>query len=300
MSSLLASSVLLIRPAAFGFNADTATSNFFQQSHASNNIQERALQEFDDLMETLKQHQINVHVLNDTLHPPKPDAVFPNNWFSTHAGEKMVLYAMEAPSRRAEITREHISALQAMGYEFILDLREEVSRKHFLEGTGSLVFDHAQKTVVAVHSSRTHPQLAVQVATHLDYRLLMLHAADTNAQPVYHTNVVMSIAPSLAIVCYDAINDAKGRKQLQILLEKPGRKVIDVSKAQMHAFCCNALVVNNEQNKKCIVLSETAWHAFTSQQRSSITSEAIPVVVSIPTIEKVGGGSARCMLAELF
>ena len=300
MSSLVASSVLLIRPAAFGFNTDTAGSNFFQQSHTSNHLQDLALKEFDALVETLKQHQINVQILNDDIAPPKPDAVFPNNWFSTHAGGKMVLYAMEAPSRRAEITREHISALRAMGYELTLDLREEVSRQHFLEGTGSLVFDHVQQTVVAVRSSRTHPQLAGRVATHLGYRLLMLHAADANAQTVYHTNVVVSIAPSLAVVCYDAINDEEERKQLQILLAKPGRTVIDVSKAQMHTFCCNALVVNNEQNKPCIILSETAWHAFTPRQRSSITSEAIPVVVSIPTIEKVGGGSARCMLAELF
>ena len=300
ISSSLASRVLLVRPAAFGFNAATASSNFFQEDAHATNLSVQALKEFDRVVSTLEANKIQATVLNDAPLPPKPDAIFPNNWFSTHAGGGMILYAMEAPNRRDEITHSHMDALAQIGYHLMEDLREEAAQHRFLEGTGSLVFDHAQRFVVAAVSSRTHPQLAERVAARLGYQLLLLNASDAKGMPVYHTNVVLSIAPTLAIVCFEAISTKEKAAQLQMLLEIPGRSVLSVSKAQMHAFCCNVLVVSDSSGMPCVVLSETAWNAFSSDQQKTIQAAARPVILHIPTIERVGGGSARCMLAELF
>lgn len=300
MSSSLASRVLLVRPAAFGFNVATASSNYFQEDTHATNLSAQALKEFDGVVSILEANKIQTTVLNDAPLPPKPDAIFPNNWFSTHAGGGMVLYAMEAPNRRDEITHMHIDALAQMGYHLIEDLREEAAQHRFLEGTGSLVFDHAQCCVVAAVSSRTDPQLAERVAALLGYQLLLVHASDANGLPVYHTNVVLSISPSLVICCFDAITEKEKAAQLQMLLEMPERSVLSVTKAQMHAFCCNVLVVSDSEGIPCVVLSETAWNAFSIDQQKTIQAAAHPVVLHIPTIERVGGGSARCMIAELF
>ena len=300
MSSSLASRVLLVRPAAFGFNAATASSNYFQEDADATNLSVQALKELDGVIATLEAKKIEATVLNDLPLPPKPDAIFPNNWFSTHAGGGMILYAMEAPNRRDEIAPSHVYALEQMGYQLIEDLRKEANNNCFLEGTGSLVFDHAQRWVVAAVSSRTDPQLAARVAALLGYQLLLLHASDAKGLPIYHTNVVLSISPSLAICCFEAITEKEKATQLQMLLEIPERTVLAVSKAQMHAFCCNVLVVNNSEGMPCIILSETAWNTFSTAQQETIQAAARPVILYIPTIERVGGGSARCMLAELF
>ncbi len=300
MQNHLAKRLLLMQPAAFGFNTETAASNSFQQSQMPDHVHTLALAEFEALTQALQAAAIDFEVLRDSPEPPKPDAVFLNNWFSTHAGGKLFLYPMATPNRRAEVTAEHLSWLQAQGYTPCTDLRNKSESEMYLEGTGSLVFDHAHRLVYANRSLRTNAHLVHEVAAALGYKAVLFEAVDRAAAPIYHTNVVLSVSPSLAIACFKALPDADEAALLAALLERNGRRVVAVSREQMESFCCNALVVANRHGQAMILLSETAWQAFTPYQQLWIAERAEPVVVAIPTIEAVGGGSVRCMLAELY
>lgn len=299
MQNHLANRLLLVQPAAFGFNAETAASNGFQQHHLPLDVHERALAEFHALTAALTEAEIDFEVLLDTPAPAKPDAIFPNNWFSTHEGGKLFLYPMATPNRQAEVLSEHVAWLEKQGYTQLTDLRHHISEQKYLEGTGSLVFDHAHRLVYANHSLRTDGSLVRQVAEALGYKAVLFEAVDRAGAPIYHTNVVLSVSPQLAIACFKALPDADEAALLAALLERNGRHVVAVTREQMEAFCCNALVVANTYGKPMILLSETAWQAFTAYQQLWIAERAEPVVAAIPTIEAVGGGSVRCMVAEL-
>jgi hypothetical protein len=296
----LAKRLLLMQPAAFGFNNETASTNSFQQQKEVKAVQAKALSEFNRLAEALKTADIDFDLLIDNPKPRKPDAIFLNNWFSTHVGGKLVIYPMATPSRQAEITDSHLRWLATQGYATQIDLRTVAEAGQYLEGTGSLVFDHAHGVVYAGESARTSAALAQHTSALLGYKALLFNAKDHQNKSIYHTNVWLSVSPTLAIACFKALADSDEAALLAALLERNGRRVIAVSMEQMAQFCCNALVVQCRQGQAKIVLSETAWSAFTPYQQLWIAERAEPVVAAIPTIEQVGGGSVRCMLAELF
>jgi len=301
MQKTLASEIAMMRPAAFGFNSQTAGSNSFQQAAPEADVQLQVLAEFDAAVAAIKAAGIQVKVLHDQAEPPKPDAIFLNNWFSTHADGRLLLYPMLAPNRQLEVSAEHIAWLESReAHRQTIDLRQTAESTQVLEGTGSIVFDHAHHLAVAVKSARTSPELLQEVATMFGYKALLLEAADAQGREIYHTNVVMSISPQLAICCFKALRDPDQAALLAALLQRTGRRVIPVSLAQMASFCCNALVVQTTAGQPRILLSETAWNAFEAHQQLWIAEVAEPLVLHIPTIETVGGGSVRCMLAELW
>ncbi|MFN3529957.1 MAG: arginine deiminase-related protein [Bacteroidia bacterium] len=299
MQHLLAQRLFMVRPAAFGYNDATAETNSFQQRTASLNFT-KALGEFDAAVATIEAAGIDVLLAHDQPVPAKPDAIFPNNWFSTHPEGMLVLYPMYAENRQIEADEAHLSLLKQQGYSQITDYRNKRNAGIFLEGTGSLVFDHLHRIAIAVPSARTTKSLAQQLTKQLGYALFMAESLDEQGLAIYHTNVVMSIAPSLAICCFKSIKDPDQSHMLATLLQRSGRTVLPINMAQMSSFCANVLMVNNQKAEPCLLVSQTAWKAFEPFQRAQIASIAEPVIVDIATIERSGGGGIRCMVAELW
>lgn len=300
-----AADVLLIRPEAFGPNPETAATNAFQQSAPDgiDEIRSRALAEFDGLVAALRQGGLRVLVFPDTADPPKPDAVFPNNWLSLHADGTVVLYPMAAVNRRAERRLDIIEALRDQyGYRIgrVLDLSPLEELGWHLEGTGSMVFDHANRVAYAALSPRTHPRALEEFARQMDFEVIAFSTSDAAGQPVYHTNVVMSIGEDFAVLCTDALTDHRERRQVLQRLQNGGRRVIPISAAQMHAFAGNILQLRKGHDARVIVMSATARQAFTAEQLTKLGADATIIDVPLRTIESAGGGSARCMIAEIF
>lgn len=287
----------MVRPAAFGFNAETAVNNSFQHTSALSpqQIELNALNEFDSLVNLLRAKGITVQVLHDTPQPVKPDAVFPNNWFSTHSSGKLILYPMYAPVRRLE-RREGIQ--QLFPYKKLIDLHAYEQENKFLEGTGSLVFDHKNKVAYAGLSVRTHQELVTLVASQLGYSTFVFNTADKNGNAIYHTNVMLSISDELAVVCLACVTDKA--EALHQNLIKGGKKIIEISMQQMENFCGNCLVMQNAKGERYMVMSETAKQNFTAHQLQAMQQYYEILAVPLNTIESIGGGSARCMLAEIF
>jgi len=296
--------VLMIRPFNFAFNNQTALSNVFQKATADINpgvIQQKALEEFDTLVEVLKAKRIEVKVVADTMEPAKPDAVFPNNWASFHEDGTVILYPMFAPNRRLEKRSEIIGILRAdykiknivdlSGYEFI---------DRFLEGTGSVVFDHDNSIAYACLSSRTNQELLYILADRLHYEPLWFYAYDTRGVEIYHTNVMMCIAEKFVIICIDAIRDEKQKELVANTIIKTGHELIAISFDQMTKFAGNMLALKNNLGQDLLVMSQTASDSLTVDQKSRMSKYCEMVSVPIPTIETIGGGSVRCMIAEIF
>lgn len=297
--------VLLIRPKCFGPNAQTAGSNAFQQSPASGDdaIQAGAMREFDGLVAALERAGVRTHVFDDTATPLKPDAVFPNNWVTFHDDGMVVLYPMAAANRRPERRRDVIEALGAQhGFriERVLDLSPLEARGEFLEGTGSLVLDRANRIAYAALSSRTTVEALREFASRLTYEVVAFATADAAGRPVYHTNVVMSIGERFAVICAEVLPDAQERRRVLKSLQQSGRRVIPIKIAQMEAFAGNILQLNTAGGEPVIAMSAAARAAFTPDQLGLLAAFAGLVAVPLPTIESVGGGSTRCMLAEVF
>lgn len=247
----------------------------------------------------LEQSGVNVVLLeHPDLHTP--DAIFPNNWFSTHADGTLVLYPMMAPNRRMERRDEFIEVIRhyCMSDKFI-DIRDRENSGQFLEGTGSIVFDHSARIAYAVESPRTNTQLLQEVCNHLRYQPFIFRAYDATGDPVYHTNVVMCMTSSAAVICMEAVCESDRTPLLKCLTDS-GRRLIDISVTQMNCFCGNMLLLENHEGKPLLVLSSSALSAFTSEQKDLLFADVMIVVADIPVIERVGGGGVRCMLAELF
>lgn len=295
---MIASSVIMIRPACFGYNTETEPSNSFQHQVQISpaEIQQRALKEFDALVEKLKEKKIRVDVFEDSASPQKPDSIFPNNWFSTHRNQKIILYPMLSPLRRLERRQDILTSISSEVE--IIDLTHYEREGKFLEGTGSLVFDHKNKTIYSNLSSRTNSTLVDLVAHELGYEPITFKAFDKNENEIYHTNVMMSMSDDLAIVCLDTVKE--NRHDFEIALRQSEKKLIEISLEQMENFCGNVLMLQNEIGKKFLVMSERAFQNFTSAQKSIITKYAEIIFSPLDTIETIGGGSARCMLAENF
>jgi hypothetical protein len=294
----------MIRPAAFGANEETATTNFFQSTNTklnSQTIQQSALYEFDNMVELLRKNCINVLVIDDTPIPAKPSAVFPNNWLSTSPEGIVSVFPMYAANRRYE-KRDDI--LKMLAEKFVVkDLQDwsefEVEGK-FLEGTGSMVIDHENKVIYVCYSPRTDISVLEKFANANKYRAIIFFAADKNGQAVYHTNVAMTLAEDFAILCEEAIEEEWELIAIRQLLESSGHDVIRISKDQMHCFAGNMLQVKNNKGEKFLIMSQTAFDSLTEDQKEELSARNKLLSISIPVIEQTEGGSVRCMMAEIF
>jgi hypothetical protein len=299
----LATTILMVRPAAFGFNAETAANNFFQSDPGINRteLQAKAVREFDEMVSRLRDENINVIVINDTADPPKPDAIFPNNWLSTSPDGKVFVYPMYAPSRRIE-KRDDI--LQKLAKEFVVkdvqDWSEFEAEGRFLEGTGSMVMDHEHKMIYAAISERTNLAVLEKFAAANDYQAMVFLATDKEGRPVYHTNVLMTLGEGFSVLCEEAIDEEWELIAIRQILESTGYAIIPISKDQMHCFAGNMLEVKNTKGENILVLSQTAYDSLRKEQKEMLEAFAKLLPIPVPTIEKVEGGSVRCMMAELF
>lgn len=301
------SNLVMIRPANFGFNPETARNNFYQRrdDRSSEEIQNLALEEFDGFIALLRDQGVQVLVIEDSPEPLKTDAVFPNNWFSTHRDGKIILYPMFSPNRRLERRKEIIEKIMGDSFQVneIIDLSFFEDSNQFLEGTGSMVMDREKKLIYACFSERTHPVPLSYLGELLGYQVIGFEAVqeiEGKISPIYHTNVMMHIGTDLAVVCLDSISKYSERKLVQESLTRSGKKVIPITPKQKFNFAGNMLEVCNDGGEKFTVMSQAAYDSLTVGQIQSIEKYTTIISPSIPTIEKLGGGSVRCMMAENF
>jgi hypothetical protein len=298
-----ARAVLMVRPASFGFNAQTAASNAFQNAprSADTDLETLALKEFDGVAEALRHAGVEVLIAPDSATPPKPDALFPNNWVSFHCDGTVALYPMLALNRRAERREEILGQVVTEGGFRVartVDLTHREAEGKFLEGTGSVVLDRAHRVAYASLSPRTDLDVLGEFAQLLDYELITFETQDLAAAPVYHTNVVMAIGSRFAVVCGAAIAEVQHRDAVFHKLRSAGHDIVDITLQQMSHFAGNLLELTHSQGRM-IALSTTAWRSLDRGQRRTLESHATLLPVAIPTIERIGGGGVRCMLAEI-
>jgi len=305
--SQCAGAVLMVRPRHFGYNAETAGTNRFQAPGGSEHIVAEALAEFDAFAAALQAEGVTVCVAEDSDQPRKPDALFPNNWVSFHADGTVVLYPMQAQNRRAERRAEIVAAV-ARDTGFVvrrtLDLTYHEKSGRFLEGTGSLVLDHHARVAYACRSLRTDEQVAKEWARELGFELEMFTAKDASGTPIYHTNVVMSVGTRFAVVALDNI-ELEDRSRIEARLRDSGRELVAIDAAEMCAFAGNMLEVGSWDEHlgdfRILVMSRAARNGLQPQKFARL-SAAVDTVLAVPieVIERHGGGSVRCMLAEVF
>lgn len=297
------SAVLMIRPWRFGYNAETAVSNTYQvlPTASAAQVHLQAVGEFDGLHALLVRNGVAVLRVDDLPLPPTPDSIFPNNWVSTHCDGTLVLYPMATANRRAERRPQLIEALRRdLGIRRVIDLTSWEVQGKYLEGTGSLVLDRSHRIAYAACSARTDPNVVAVFATAMGYRPLLFGTAPRQGQSVYHTNVVMSVGATLAVVCLDAIADGAKRGAVESALRATGRQVLPITIEQMDDFAGNLLELRSQAGEHLWVMSSRAYEAFMPAQRQQLASHGRILHSPLPTIESVGGGSARCMLGELF
>ncbi len=298
-----ANNILLIRPTNFVFNTETAASNAFQNNLAEsqNAIQLKVKAEFEKFATILKSKGVNLYIFDDTPFPQKPDAIFPNNWITFHPDGMAILYPMFAPNRRTERRLDIIESLRSnFNIKEVIDLSYNESQHKFLEGTGSIVFDHRNKHAFACISPRTNKELFIELCSGLGYKPFCFHAHDKSGTEIYHTNVMMCIGEKFAVICLDSISNAKERKSICEALVQSGHEIIYISPEQMNKFAGNMLELKNDRNEKLLVISQSAYESLTAGQMKTLQQYCELVPLAIPTIETIGGGSVRCMIAEIF
>lgn len=298
------SHILMVRPASFGFNEETAESNAFQKKDTQADTQQvktKAIEEFDAMVAKLRDNNIQVLVIEDSPEPEKPDAVFPNNWITTQAGGTIFTYPMESPARRLEY-RPNI--LDTIGEQFnvnaVFDFSDRADDDLFLEGTGSMILDRVNKIVYACISPRTHEKLLQQWCKVSGYQPFIFQATDANGQAIYHTNVLMGLGSEYVVICLESIKSPSQRRLIVESFRNTGKDIVEISNQQMMEFAGNVLEVENKFGHRYLLLSQTAYDALQPEQIKIIQRSAKLLPFSIPTIEKFGGGSVRCMVAELF
>jgi hypothetical protein len=295
------SHLLMIKPVAFDFNAQTAVNNAFQQRGSNANAQQKAREEFENFVTKLTAAGVDVTVIADTAAPHTPDSIFPNNWISFHDDGSIVLYPMYAINRRAE-RKPHV--LDAIKHKFkqqrIIDLSAKEKDNIFLEGTGSMVLDRENKIAYACLSPRTHRLLFEEWCRQMQYQPCCFLSVDDQGGEIYHTNVMMCIADKYAVICLENIPDKNEQQYVRDTIIKSGKKIIEISYKQMNRFAGNMLQVNNQAGKKLLVMSSQAYHALTAAQVATLESYNSIIHSDLTTIETNGGGSARCMMAEVF
>ncbi|HEY4937195.1 MAG TPA: arginine deiminase-related protein [Puia sp.] len=294
------SKVLMIRPLHFVYNAETAVNNSFQVKGDQENLTEKAVLEFDFFVKELQKHGIDVTVVEDSPAPHTPDAIFPNNWISFHESGIYCLYPMFAPNRRKERKTEVLDIIQKkFHYHQLFDFSAYESENLFLEGTGSMVLDRDKRLAYACLSPRTNLRVLEDFCIKLNYRPVVFHSTDETGQAIYHTNVMMCVADRYVVICLDSIADGEEKKYVIETILSGGKEIVGISRAQMNQFAGNMLQLENKQHEKIMVMSSAAWHSLSPEQKEKLTAYNRIVHASLQSIESNGGGSARCMIAEI-
>lgn len=295
------SHILMIRPVAFGLNIQTADSNAFQNKSASQEkVQEKALAEFDDFVTKLRENGIEVTVIEDTEKPHTPDSIFPNNWISFHENGSIFLYPMQAENRRLERRDDLIDDLSKnFSITEVNDLSFSEKKGEYLEGTGSLVLDRENKLAYAGLSIRTQEKVLEIFCKESGYHAITFNAVDQNGMAIYHTNVMMCVGDKFVVICLDSIPDEKEKFKVIKAIEDSKKEIIEISLDQMNQFAGNMLQVKNKDNKSFLIMSARAHQALNQQELDKIAQYAEILSSPLTTIEDNGGGSARCMMAEI-
>ncbi len=290
----------MVRPVDFKFNEQTAGNNKFQQASEQNDVQIKALTEFDNFVNLLTANDVDVIVINDTLSPETPDSIFPNNWVSFHHDGRVFLYPMFSQNRRAERRKDILDLLKEnFIINSITDLSSYEAKGIYLEGTGSLVLDRDNKIAYACLSLRTDEKILQDFCTRTGYSSVTFNATDTDGFPIYHTNVMMCIGDLFAVICLNSIPDAADQRKVIKQLRDNGKEIIPISLDQMNHFAGNMLQVKNKNGKSLLVMSEQAYLCLNKEQIKTLEKYSQLIYSPLYTIEKNGGGSARCMLAEI-
>jgi hypothetical protein len=302
--SQLASSVLMIRPARFESNPLTAVSNRFQGKTSATPAEQHAaaVEEFDNLVDVLREHEINVIVVEDTAEPHTPDSIFPNNWISFHADGRVVLYPMEAVNRRTERRAdvvEKISSEYGLHVSEVVDLSAHEMAGQYLEGTGSLVLDRSNRVAYACLSSRTQLDALGDFSQRMDYDIVAFNAVDKDGVPIYHTNVLMNVGEAIAVICDEAIVGDERRKAVKDRLAETGHEVVSLSYRQLDTFAGNMLELRSASGERVIAMSQQAFNSLDEDQLEVLRKNGNVLSVPIENIESSAGGSVRCMLAEI-
>ena len=298
------SNILMVRPANFGFNEETAASNAFQSKVdelSDTTASQKALQEFDTFVAKLRSKGVNVIVIEDTPVPVKPDAVFPNNWVTFHQDGTVITYPMLSKTRRQERREDVLDELMSdffIGKKIELESYEEDGI--ILEGTGSLILDRPNRLAYACLSPRTSNDLLNRFCEIAGFKPVAFHAVDGSGLEIYHTNVMMALGETFVVICMDTVRDQEERKLLLSKFKQTKKEVIEISLDQMMHFAGNMLQVRNNKGDTFLVMSEQAYRSLNDVQISKIESHTEILYAAIPTIETLGGGSVRCMMAEVF
>lgn len=298
------SNILMIRPESFQYNDQTAVTNDYQQKTklSKEEATAKAQDEFDNMVELLEQNDINVWIVDDTVYPEKPDAIFPNNWISMHQNGDVYLYPMKTKNRSVERRPDVIEFIED-NFEVsnVFDWSGFEEDDLALEGTGSMVFDHVNHKIYACISPRTDEKLLRKFAKEIQYEPVVFHAYKRNGAEQYHTNVVMCIGEEFAIVCLDSITNKAEKTEVKNSLEEGGFEIIEITQEQLEEhYAGNMLQVYNEKRLSFLVMSERAYKSLSTRQISQIEAHTEIIAAPIYFIEEVGGGSARCMMAEIF
>jgi amidinotransferase family protein len=305
MQEYISNKILMIEPVAFGFNPETATNNYFQKESTQEDAQTQALAEFQNMVELLRSKSIEVIVIQDTLEPHTPDSIFPNNWISFHEDGTFVTYPMFAVNRRAERREDIIEYLYNRGFHASkrIDYSNFENNQIFLEGTGSVVLDRKHRQAYACLSPRTNRELFLRFCEDLGYKPIYfdaLHQVGGDMRPIYHTNVMMAIGSTYAVICLESIVNQEQREMVEQELQTTGHDVIEITSEQMNRFAGNMLEVKALDGALYLCLSQSAYNALSEAQRTQLARHVQLLIIPIPTIEALGGGSVRCMMAELF
>ncbi len=301
-------SIVMIRPIAFRMNEQTAVNNYYQKvldNLLPSTVNAKAQAEFDGFVEKLQKVGVEVIVLEDTLTPDTPDSIFPNNWISFHENADVTLYPMFAENRRLERREDLLELLEEKGYQIenIVDYTEAEQDGYFLEGTGSIVLDRANGKAYCALSPRADEELFIEFCEDFDMHPVIFEAFQTvegERKLIYHTNVMMCIGETFAVICSECIDDKKERKMVLDTLKQDGKEVILITEKQVNSFAGNMLEVKGANNQNYVVMSESAYHILTPKQIEQIEKHAPIIYSNLDTIEACGGGSARCMMAENF
>lgn len=307
MEKQITDTVLMVEPVAFGYNDQTAVNNYFQQNDqlSASDIQNLAYKEFTTMVKILRAHKVNVIVQKDSPLPVTPDSVFPNNWITFHEDGKIVIYPMFATNRRTERRKDIITKVIGNGFGMteLIDYSSYENENIFLEGTGSMILDRENKIAYAALSERTNEQLFRKLCSKLGYIPVSFHANQTVngiRLPVYHTNVMLCAGDRFVVVCDESIDDEEERKRVLGIFRSTSKEIISISEKQMHHFAGNMLQLVNTKNEKLLVMSQSSFEVLNTDQLASLSKYSQLVSIAVPTIEKYGGGSVRCMMVEVF
>jgi hypothetical protein len=303
----ITNTILMIRPVAFRLNEQTAVNNYFQETMSIENVEinKKAQVEFDTFAEKLRSVGVQVIVEDDQLEMDTPDSIFPNNWVSFHANGSVVLYPMFAENRRRERREETLIRLEKEGFiiKDIIDYTTAENEEIYLEGTGSLLLDRVNKKAYCALSDRAHEDLIIEFCEDFEYTPVIFSAFQTKDHkrlPIYHTNVMMALGEHIAIICLDSIDDKKEKRLVVKNLKEDKKEIIEISEEQMHQFAGNMLQVKGDNESKYMVMSKAAFDSLRPDQIKKIEADAHILSSDLQTIETCGGGSARCMMAEVF